>query len=85
MFTVEIGPNTIADTSDPSLGINLASRLYGEFEKQIPTNFVYFERKDVEWAQSKVNKFLEALFKTGRKEKQARCVQVKFSVAGQVL
>lgn len=72
VFTVEIGPNTIADTSDPSLGINLASRLYGEFEKQIPTNFVYFERKDVEWAQSKVNKFFGSAIQNWQKREASK-------------
>ena len=56
-FTVEVGPNTIADNTNPDGGINLASRLYLDFEKQIPTKFVYFEHKDVDWAQSKVNEF----------------------------
>lgn len=56
-FTVEVGPNTVADNKNPAGGINLASRLYLDFEKQIPTKFVYFERKDVAWAQAQVNKF----------------------------
>ena len=56
-FKVEVGPNTIADNTNPDGGINLASRLYLDFEKQIPTKFVYFEHKDVDWAQSKVNEF----------------------------
>jgi hypothetical protein len=56
-FTVEVGPNTTADNTNPDGGINLASRLYLDFEKQIPTKFVYFEHKDVDWAQSKVNEF----------------------------
>jgi hypothetical protein len=56
-FSVEVGPNSVADNTNPAAGINLASRLYLDFEKQIPTKFVYFERKDADWAQSKVNEF----------------------------
>ena len=56
-FTVEVGPNTTADNTDPAGGINLASRLYSDFEKQILTNFVYYEYKDTDWAQSKIDKF----------------------------
>ena len=56
-FKIEVGPKTIADNTNPSGGINLASRLYLDFEKQIPTKFVYFEHKDVDWAQLKVNEF----------------------------
>lgn len=56
-FTVEVGPNTTADNTDPAGGINLTSRLYSDFEKQILTNFVYYEYKDTDWAQSKIDKF----------------------------
>jgi len=33
-FTVEVGPNTIADNTNPDGGINLASRLYLDFDWQ---------------------------------------------------
>jgi hypothetical protein len=56
-LTVEIGPNSIPDNPNPIAAVDLASRLYGDFEKQIPTKFVYFERKDVDWTQAQVNKF----------------------------
>jgi hypothetical protein len=56
-LTVEIGPNSIPDNPNPIAAVDLASRLYSDFEKQIPTKFVYFERKDVDWTQAQVNKF----------------------------
>jgi hypothetical protein len=56
-LTVEIGPSSIPDNPNPTAAVNLASRLYGDFEKQIPTKFVYFEHKDVDWAQAQVDKF----------------------------
>jgi hypothetical protein len=71
-FSVEVGPNTVADNTNPSVGINLASRLYLDFEKQIPTKFVYFEHKDVDWAQSKVNEFYGRFIQGWQKNEASR-------------
>lgn len=71
-FTVEVGPNTLADNANPSAGINLASRLYLDFEKKIPTKFVYFEYKDVDWAQSKVNAFYGQSIQDWQKKEASR-------------
>ena len=83
-FTVEVGPNTIADNTNPDGGINLASRLYLGFEKQIPTKFVYFEHKDVDWAQSKVTEFYGRSIQDWQKMKRIKCVQVRINAEEQV-
>jgi hypothetical protein len=71
-FTIEVGPKSIADNTNPAGGINLASRLYLDFEKQIPTKFVYFERKDVDWAQAQVNKFYGPAIQDWQKREASR-------------
>ena len=71
-LNVEIGPSTIPDNPNPIAAVNLASRLYGDFEKQIPTKFVYFERKDVDWAQAQVNQFYGSAIQDWQKREASR-------------
>jgi hypothetical protein len=79
-FTVEVGPNTTADNTNPDGGINLASRLYSDFEKQIPTNFVYYEYKDSDWAQSKIDKFFGTAIQDWQKSEAKKMCQGRINV-----
>lgn len=56
--TLLIGPNTVPDNSSPQLAFNLASRLYADFKQTQKITLVYYQYKDVDWAQGQIKSFL---------------------------
>ena len=56
--SIEVGPNTTPDYLSTQVAVDLASKLYSDFQQGQKLNFVYYEYEDTAWAQSKLNDFL---------------------------